>query len=290
MAQNIQDLKRRMRSIDSIEHVTNAMRLVSATNLNKAKRAYQRSDEFYKYIKNSIEDIFSNEKVVPHEYLAKYKEINRTCYVIIAGNRGFCGSFNINVMKLAEEALLSCKDDEKPPIIIAIGTKVSEYFKKRGYEIFKEYFRPPEDISTLESRSMILPIIEMYNKGEVDEIVMIYNAFVNAVEQEARMTRLLPYDVAENPEVMHNKFVSFEPSPETVFNYLVPKYAEMSIYATVIESAACEHAARHMAMKNATDNANEMLAELDKSYNRARQAAITNELIEIVAGAEALKQ
>lgn len=289
MAQNIQDIKRRRRSVENIGHVTNAMRLVSAANLNKAKRAYQRSDEFYRYIKSSIEDIFSNADKVPHKYLEKYKDIKRTCYVIIAGNRGFCGSFNLNVMRMAEEVIDSHPKDNEKPIIIAIGTKVSEYFRKRGYEIYSEYERPPEDISILESRDMILPIIEMYDKGEVDEITIIYNAYVSAVKQETRVTRLLPYSVEDNPEVMHNRYVNFEPSPDVVFNYLIQKYAETSIFATVIESAICEHAARHMAMSNATDNASEMLSELDVSYNRARQAAITNELIEVVSGAEALK-
>lgn len=135
---------------------------------------------------------------------------------------------------------------------------------------------------------MMLPIISMYDKGEIDEIVLVYTAFINSMEQEVRSITLLPFEIENDPEVMHNaKDVEYGPSMEDVFNYLVPKYAEMMLYAAIVESATCEHAARRMAMENATDSARDMLENLSLTMNRARQSAITDEIIEIVAGSEA---
>ena len=137
---------------------------------------------------------------------------------------------------------------------------------------------------------MSKPIIEMYNSGEIDEVVLIYTSFISSLEQEVKNVTLLPFDIERDPEIMKlEKQVEYEPSVDAVFNYLVPKYVEMMIYAAVVESATCEHAARRMAMENATDNAREMLDNLSLYYNRARQSAITDEIIEIVAGSEAQK-
>ena len=140
----------------------------------------------------------------------------------------------------------------------------------------------------LEAREMALPLLDLYTKGEIDEIQLVYTSFISSMEQQVRTARLLPFDVEHDPEVIRNaKTVEYEPSVEAVFNYLVPKYVEMMLYAAVVESATCEHAARRMAMENATDSAREMLDVLSLTYNRARQSAITDEIIEIVAGSEA---
>ena len=180
--------------------------------------------------------------------------------------------------------------DWEEPIIYAIGTKGKEYFEKRGYKICGDYLAPPEDISFLETREMSLPIIDMYNRGEIDEVVLIYTSFISSLEQEVRNVTLLPFEVEEDPDILRSmKPVEYEPSVQAVFNYLVPKYVETMINAAVVESATCEHAARRNAMENATDNAREMLDQLSLTYNRARQAAITDEIIEIVAGSDAQK-
>lgn len=137
---------------------------------------------------------------------------------------------------------------------------------------------------------MSLPIIEMYNRGEIDEVVLIYTSFISSMEQEVKNITLLPFEVDEETDIIRDtKQVEYEPSVEAVFNYLVPKYVETMIYAAVVESATCEHAARRTAMENATENARDMLDQLSLYYNRARQSAITDEIIEIVAGSEAQK-
>lgn len=286
-ANNMQDIKRRIKSITSTEHITNAMKLVSAGKLRKAKAIFEKTNENSHYITHTISELFNSSKEIPNEYLAGNREIKTTCYIVVTSGRGLCGGFNTNVLKEAQREI-DC--DWEEPIIYAIGGKGKEYFEKRGYKIYGDYLAPPEDISFLETREMSRPIIEMYNKGEIDEVVLIYTSFISSMEQEVKNVTLLPFEVENDPEIIRNtKQIEYEPSVEAVFNYLVPKYVEMMIYAAVVESATCEHAARRMAMENATDNAREMLGNLSLYYNRARQAAITDEIIEIVAGSEAQK-
>lgn len=284
---SMQDIKRRIKSVTSTEHITNAMKLVSAGKLRKAKATFEKTNENFHYITHTIAEIFNNSSEIPAQYLEGNREIKTTCYIICTSCRGLCGGFNSNVIKEAEREIQS---DWEKPVIVAIGTRGKEYFEKRGYEIYSEYSAPPESISFLETREISRPIIEMYNSGEIDEVVLIYTAFISSLEQEVRNVTLLPFSVDTDPEILrHEKQVEYEPSVEAVFNYLVPKYVEMMIYSAVVESATCEHAARRMAMENATDNAREMLENLSLNYNRARQAAITNEIIEIVAGSDVKK-
>lgn len=285
---NMQDIKRRMRSVNSTEHITNAMKLVSAAKLRKAKATFEKTNKYFHFIMESIETIFNNASDVPEKYLKGSREIKNTCYIIVTSNRGLCGSFNGNVIKLAEQELAG---KEASSSIVAIGTKGKEYFEKRGYEIYSEYVAPPENISFLETRQISKPILERYNSGEIDEVVLIYTAYISPLEQVAKSVTLLPLEPETDPDMYESlgKEVEYEPSVEEVFNYLVPKYVEIMIYGSVISSATCEHAARRMAMENATDNAREMLDELSLFYNRARQAAITNEIIEVVSGSDAQK-
>ena len=221
------------------------------------------------------------------KYLTGNREIVNTCYIIVTSCRGLCGSFNSNIIKEAETEM---KSDPEKPVIVAIGTKGRDYFAKRDYEIKNQYLAPPESISFLETKQISEPIIEMYNSGEIDEVVLIYTSYVSTLEQRVKNVTLLPFEMEKDPDIMrYGKEVEYEPSVEEVFNYLVPKYVEIMIYGAVVESATCEHAARRMAMENATDNARDMLSDLSLFYNRARQSAITDEIIEIVAGSEAQK-
>lgn len=284
---SMQDIKRRMKSVNSTEHITNAMKLVSAGKLRKAKATFEKTNENFHYITHSIAEIFNNSSDVPKQYLMGNRKIKTTCYIIVTSCKGLCGGFNANIIKEAEKDI---HEDWEKPLIVAIGTKGKEYFEKRGYDIYSEYLAPPESISFQETQKMSKPIIEMYNSGEIDEVVLIYTSFISSLEQEVKNATLLPFDIEHDPDIMkHEKEVEYEPSVDAVFNYLVPKYVEMMIYAAVVESATCEHAARRIAMENATDNAREMLDSLSLYYNRARQSAITDEIIEIVAGSEAQK-
>lgn len=287
-ANNMQDIKRRIKSVTSTEHITNAMKLVSAGKLRKAKAIFEKTNENSHYITHTIAEIFnSSHEDIPQKYLAGNREVKTTCYIVVTSGRGLCGGFNSSILKEAQKDIDA---DWEPPVIYAIGAKGKEYFEKRGYDVRGDYLAPPENISFLETREISRPILEMYDKGEIDEVVLIYTSFISSMEQEVKNVILLPFEVEHDPEIIRNtKQIEYEPSVEAVFNYLVPKYVEMMIHAAVVESATCEHAARRMAMENATDNAREMLDQLSLTYNRARQSAITDEIIEIVAGSEAQK-
>ena len=287
-ANNMRDIKRRIKSVSSTEHITNAMKLVSAGKLRKAKAIFEKTNANLHYITQTIAEIFHNSQDIPQEYLAGNREIKTTCYIVVTSGRGLCGGFNSAILKEAQREI---DTDWEEPVIYAIGSKGKDYFEKRGYKIAGDYLAPPENISFLETREMSKPIIEMYDKGEIDEVVLIYTSFISSMQQEVKNVVLLPFEVEEDSEdvIRTNKQVEYEPSVEAVFNYLVPKYVEMMIYSAVVESATCEHAARRNAMENATDNAREMLDQLSLYYNRARQSAITDEIIEIVAGSEAQK-
>ncbi len=284
---NMRDIKRRIRSVNSMEHITKAMKLVSAAKLRKAKNTFEKTREYFHYVTESIEEIFNNTNEVPSQYLKGNREIKTTCYIILTSSRGLCGSFNSNVIK---EAAREIAADPEKPVIVAIGGKGKDYFQKRGYEIFEEYMLPPESIAFVETHDISKPIIELYDSGQIDEVIMIYTTFVSAMEQKVRTVTLLPFEIHRDLDFPKlDKQVDYEPSVEDVFNYLVPKYVEIMVYGAIVESATCEHAARRIAMENATDNAREMIGELTLFYNRTRQAAITNEISEIVGGAEALK-
>lgn len=285
---NMRDIKRRIKSSTSMGQITKAMKLVSAAKLRKAKSTFDRTQKNLNLVAESIEGVFHNTHDVPHQYLEGNREIKNTAYIIITSNRGLCGSFNTNVIKEAQAII--AKDPGKPAIF-AIGSKGRDFFAKRGYDVRGEYLLPPENISFSDARNILArPIIRLYDSGEIDKVVLIYTKFVSPLVQNATAITLFPLtvkgDPAEQPPL--GEEVEYEPSPEEVFDYLIAKYVEIKLYSAIVESATCEHAARRLAMDSATDNANEMIADLTLTYNRARQAAITREISEIVGGAEAL--
>ena len=287
MAVSMQDVKRRIKSVTSMEHITNAMKLVSAAKLRRAKATFEQTNKQLHFITDTIGEIFTSTTNIPEEYLEGNREIKNTCYIILTSSKGLCGGFNSNVIRKAEESMAVRKSVAK---VVAVGSKGRDYFAKEGIEIIGDYEDPPETISFLATQQLSRPIIKMYEDGEIDEVVLVYTAYLSTLDQQATAIRMLPFKPETNSNVMmHDKDIEYGPSMEAVFNYLVPKYVETMVYNAIVESATCEHAARRMAMENATDNARDMLQELSLNYNRARQAAITNQLIEIVSGSEAQK-
>jgi len=281
-----QDIKRHIRGVQNIEHITNAMRLVSAAKLSRAKSVFERTQEYLHYVTDSIDELFNTDEDIPDHYLLGNREIKKSCYVVITSNRGLAGSFNISVCKETEKQM---EDDSESPLLVCVGSKGRDHFLNRDYELLAEYHSPPEDVSFVSTGEISKPIVKLYDDGKIDEVVIVYTAFLSMLEQRVQSKRLLPFEVRKNPDVMQlEKQVEYEPSAVEVFNYLVPKYVETMIYQAIVESATCEHAARRLAMESATDNAREMMSDLSLQYNRARQAAITREITEIVSGADAV--
>ncbi|NMC57298.1 MAG: ATP synthase F1 subunit gamma [Eubacteriaceae bacterium] len=287
MPQNsIRGIKRRIKSVKSIEHITNAMKLVSSAKLRKAKNAYEKTNKYLTVITQEIEEILKNADLENKKSNNTTKA--RTCYIAITSNGGLCGSFSSNIIKKVLSEMNEEKNKETPAVV-AIGNKGREYFIKRGYEIIQDYLYPPESVSFEEVQMLCKPFLKMYDEGEIDKIVLVYNAFIDSLMQKVMVKTLLPYECKSKEDKKTNKFIEYEPSDDAVFNYIIPKYSEVAVYKAIIESATCEHAARRIAMENATDNALEMIDELSLEFNTIRQAAITNEISEIVRGAEALK-
>ena len=280
------EIKRRIRSVRNIEHITNAMKLVSAAKLRRAKTVFESTQKYLHYVTDSINELFNNVEEIQGHYLLGNREIKRTCYVVITSNRGLAGSFNANVIKAAERLM---REGDEEPLLICVGSRGRDYFSKREYEVLSEYHSPPESVSFVNTRGISKPVVTLFDEEGIDEVVIIYTAFLSSLEQRVQTKRLLPFDVKHDPETLRNEEqVDYEPSAEEVFNYLVHKYVEIMIYQAIVESATCEHAARRLAMENATDNAREMMDKLELHYNRARQAAITREITEIVSGADAV--
>ena len=292
MAESMQDIKRRMRSIESTEHITNAMRLVSAAKYRRAKGVFDKTNLHLGDVLDTMENMFSSAASLPERYVWKEeKEYNKTIYILITSERGLCGGFNNNLIKLLSASIKKQKKKTKNfaegVSICAIGARGKEYFKRKGYPIISEYDGAPEKITFYEAREIAAPILEKYHSGEADQIVLVSTHYVNSLKQEPVIKRLLPMQKPEKGAVHDFSDIEFIPSDVEVIDYMIPKYFEIMLFKAVIESAACEHAARRTAMESATDNAKDMLNRLSLTYNRARQQAITDELIEIVAGSEA---
>lgn len=286
MAEQIQGIQRRIKSINSTERITNAMKLVSASKLRKAKAIYEHSREYLGRIVESIEEAFDIQERLPEKYLLRNREIKNTCYIIITGSNGLCGSFNGNLIRHVDENITGSCGNIK---MVTIGSKGREHFEQLCYEIIDKH-DPPADTMDYEKVITIAdPLLNKYLSGEIDEIILVYTAYINSLKQEVVEKRILPIDLKSRERNMRGEVnnIEFEPSIDEVFEYLMYKYLEMNIYSAVIESATCEHAARRQAMENANDSANDMLRGLETEYNHARQSRITDEIIEIVSGAEA---
>jgi F-type H+-transporting ATPase subunit gamma len=279
------DIKRRIKSVNSTKQITKAMELVASSKLRKARERVEKSRPYFHAIKDTVHDIFSNASNLKHEFI-KEREIKKSCFIVITSDRGLCGGYNSNAIKKAVKAM----DGKEEVSVITIGQKARDFFRARQYDSDGEYTHISENPSFSDAKSISNLVISMYKKGIVDEVHIIYTQFVNTVTQNPEVIRLLPLTGEKKEEENEDfEYTEYDPSPSVVLNYLVPKYVESTIYGALVESSASEQGARRVAMESATDNAEEMIDDLTLKYNRARQAAITQEISEIVGGAEALQ-
>lgn len=296
MAEQMQTIRKRMRGVESTERITGAMKLVSAAKLRRARAVYDSSKRYMDRLLDSMRRIFADTSYVPDRYLDDGRPRSKRCCVVITSSNGLCGSFNGNVIRAAEEALAAWGGSADHLKMVTIGSKGREYFAHHGVEILMSHDAPADTVTFQETQAISGPLLSRYLAGDIDEIDMIYTAYVNPLRQEVRQKRLLPLDAAAIAGDIRDgraavergrSLIEYEPSAEAVFDYLVPQYIELMLYSTCIESAACEYAARRTAMESANDNAREILDKLQLAYNHARQAQITDEIIEIVAGSGA---
>jgi len=278
----MKDIKRRIKSVESTMQITKAMEMVSSSKLRRAKEKVENSRPYFNILQETIQKVLDNTKSLKSIY-TENREIKNSLFIVIAGDRGLAGGYNANVIKTA---ILEMEGKETK--IIPIGRKASEYFGKRDYEVVEDYINIAETLEFIDVALIMAIANEMYRKKEVDEVYVCYTEFVSALTQTPRTIKLLPLQLQKNPgEIISS--LEFEPSPEEVFDRMIPRYLEGIIYSAIVDAFAAEQGARRTAMESASDSASDMIDSLSLLYNRARQAAITQELSEIVGGAEALK-
>lgn len=282
---SMRDIKRRKGSIQSTQQITKAMKLVSTVKLQRAKQNAEKSQTYFHCMYNTVHSILRRTQNLEHKYL-KSGESGKKAVIVITSNRGLAGGYNSNVIKLITQGELVNED----LAIYAIGKKGKDALAK-NYEIRADYSDVIEDPVYAEAMKISKEVLSAFENGEISEIYLAYTGFKNTVVHIPTLLKLLPVEVSEEEEAAQEDdpvMMNFEPEDEEALNLLIPKYITSLIYGGMIEAIASENGARMQAMDAATSNAEEMIEDLTLLYNRARQGSITQELTEIIAGANAI--
>jgi F-type H+-transporting ATPase subunit gamma len=277
----MKEIKRRIKSVESTMQITKAMQLVASSKLRRAKERAENIIPFFNGLYDTMCEIVAETDEFDTVYTRKTDGRTRAVLIVIAGDRGLAGGFNSNVMKLAAARYRELGD----AYILPVGKKAVEYFEKRDFKMMDGFAGIAETIDIYQSRKVTGKVTDAFKSGKINRVEIIYTAYVSPITQQTKNVSVLPVEnFKEVPKVSTN----YEPTPEAVFEQLIPWYVAGMFYCAVTDSYAAECAARRMAMENATDNAAEIIDELSLMYNRARQSSITQEITEIVGGANAL--
>ncbi len=287
MAGSARDIKNKITSTKKISQITKAMHMVSASKLRRAEKVMKDYRPFLKSVKDTIGHILSSNIDVSHKMLER-RVVKKTGYLLITSDRGLAGGYNNNLFRQFLNDVKGKHETTDDYAVGIIGNKGYGYFKNKDVQIINDqviYNR--DDVQFIDIILLIQKMIDMYLLEEIDEIIVYYNKYVNSIKQDIIAEKILPVEKIEGDE--KQVLYVLEPSPQEVLNTLMPVYIQNVIYGYILNAKASEHAATMTAMKNATDNAKEIVDNLTLHYNRARQAAITQEITEIVGGAAALK-
>ena len=279
---SMKDIKLRIKSVESTMQITKAMELVASSKLRKAKERQERSRPYFTELRETLAEIESVTRDFSSPYQKK-REVNKRCLIMIAGDRGLAGGYNSNIIK----AVTECMQDGIPVCILPIGKRAVDFCVRKGIEVLTTEFAEAADISIPDCFTISKMITEGYLSGQYDEVSIVYTQFVSMLTQTPVREDLLPLKAQETERKSGaHSLVLYEPDPESVYNAIVPNYLAGMLYGAMCESIASEQGARRTAMDAASKNAAEMIEDLSLRYNRARQGAITQEITEIVAGAE----
>ncbi|MGH1502227.1 MAG: F0F1 ATP synthase subunit gamma [Acidimicrobiales bacterium] len=289
-------LRRRIGSVKNTKKITRAQELIAATRVAQAQRRAAAARPYAEQLTGVIENLAAGGADVDHPLLRQAAEVNNVAYVVCAGDRGFAGPYNAQVFRLAEREIQDLRARGGDYKIIGVGKKTQDYFKFQGFSITEQFEGFTGNPGYENARDIARAVRAMFDSGEVDEVQLIYTEFVSMGTQRAVIRRFLPLESTEtiaeagggDAEALAS--YSFEPSPEGVLEDLLPRYVEARLFAALLDAAASEHANRQRAMKAATENAEELIVKLSRIMNRARQEAITTEIMEIVGGAAALDE
>ncbi len=293
---NMKAIKSRIKSVESTRQITKAMELVASSKLRRAKQQEEAVKPYYSMLLDTIRDIV-RVGCERHPLINAKPDASATCYVVIAGDRGLAGGYNNNLFRLVREQI------REGDCVIPVGKKSVDYYTKQAFEILSSDFVLSADVGIAESHEIGAIVCHAFRSGKVGRVVVAYTEFASMLSQVPRMTELLPLErdllraeeaavvgreADENPKAKLLPDTIYEPSPEAVLETVIPQYVSGMIFGAVCEAAASEFAARRTAMNAANKNADAMISDLTLRYNRARQAMITQEITEIIAGSEAL--
>jgi len=290
---NLKEIRSRIASVNSTKQITSAMKMVSAAKLRRAQDAITRMRPYAEKLQDILKNVSSSPSVSENVF-AEEREVKRLLIISVTSNRGLCGAFNNNVIKKVKSVISEYPDAQVK--VLSIGKKSHDIFRKTdhlpGVGYPEEPYHIYDNLNFDESSIIANSIMDKFSEGKVDKVMLIYNSFKNAAVQiltEEQFLPIVPPAAEESEKDIQSDYI-FEPSKDEIVEELIPKSLKIQLYKAILDSHASEHGARMTAMHKATDNATELVKELKLTYNKARQASITNEILEIVAGAEALSE
>ncbi|MBH82547.1 MAG: ATP synthase F1 subunit gamma [Candidatus Marinimicrobia bacterium] len=280
---NLKDIRDRIKSVKSIQKVTKAMKMVAAAKMRRAQERMEQSRPYSNSLAEVIQHLLPDvdREMLP---LLDVRDVKRKAYVVVSADRGLAGAFNTNLLKIAQKEIDEFGKENVD--LFCIGKKSRDHFKRRDYNIIESHVEFWAEMKFENAMMIGRSIIDHFTSGQVDEIHVAYNYFLNIAHQEVKSESLLPLVYESVEGVSHNRL--YEPSKEELVTSLIPRHLNVQMWKYLLESYASEQAARMLSMENATSNAQDMIKDLTLQFNKARQAAITTEMLEIVGGAEAL--
>ncbi len=282
---SMRDIKRRKSSIQSTQQITKAMKLVSTVKLQRAKGRAEKSKSYFECMYETVTSMLAKTGSLDHKYL-KPGDSPKKAVILITSNRGLAGGYNSNAIKLVTQSNFSKED----LVLYTVGKKGKEFMERHGYAVAADYSEFIDEPLYVDAMNISKQLLTAFATGEIGEIYLAYTGFKNTVSHEPKMLKLLPVEIEEDgAETAQNQaLMNFEPADDQALDMIIPKYITSLIFGAMVESVASENGARMQAMDSATSNAEEMISNLTLLYNRARQGSITQELTEIIAGANAI--
>ena len=281
------EIRTKIASVTSTQKITNAMQMVAAGKMRKAQERMARGKPYAERIRSVVGHIANAAPEYKHLYMQQ-REVKRVAFIIVSTDRGLCGGLNINLFKAVLREMKSWNAKGVEIDLCVIGTKASSFFGSMGGRITAALRGLGDAPAAADLIGGVKVVLDAYAAGKVDQVFLAYNTFVNTMTQQPTIVQVLPLEASEEKELKHHWDYLYEPDAKELLDGLLTRYIESQVYQGVVENVACEQAARMVAMKAATDNAGELIGDLKLVYNKARQAAITQELAEIVSGAAAV--
>ena len=282
------EIRTKIRSVQNTRKITSAMEMVAASKMRKAQDRMTAARPYAEKMRNVIAHVSSAHTEYTHPYLVEHEKVSRVGYIVVSSDRGLCGGLNSNVFRMLVRDLRDWDQQGVGVDVCTVGSKAQQFFRRMGGNVVGQVANIGDSPAFDDLVGTVKLMLDAYNEGKVDRVFLVYNRFVNSMTQLPTSEQLLPRTASEEAEVKHYWDYIYEPEAKEVVDHLLDRYIESLVYQGVVENIACEQAARMVAMKAASDNAGDLIDELQLAYNKARQAAITQELSEIVSGAAAV--